>query len=170
MWILHLLPDTWIINAIFIIMLIGVLTIIGSYLLKLFPLVGKYATIIQLVGILLLTSSAYLMGGYGVDSEWKQKVAELEKEISEAKVESVKVTTETVVKIIKQKEIVKEKGDEVIKYIDKEIIKYNDRCDIPIEVIKAHDAAARGKSVDITVTSNTQIPTDEINKASRGNK
>jgi hypothetical protein len=170
MWILHLLPDSWIINAIFIIMSVGVLTIIGSYVLKLFPVIGKYAIIIQIVGILLLTISAYLIGGYGVDFEWKQKAAELEKKISEAKVESVKVTTETVVKIIKQKEIVKEKGDEVIKYIDKEIVKYNDRCDIPIEVIKAHDAAARSKSVDTTVTPTTQIPTDEINKAARGNK
>ena len=170
MWILHLLPDSWIINAIFCVMSAGVLAIIGSYVLKLFPIIGKYAIIMQIVGILLLTSSTYLIGGYGVDFEWKQKVAELEKKISEAKVESVKVTTETVVKIIKQKEIVKEKGDEVIKYIDKEIVKYNDRCDIPIEVIKAHDAAARGKSVDTAVTTTTPIPTDEINKAARGNK
>ena len=170
MWILHLLPDSWLINAIFILMSVGVLTIIGSYVLNLFPLVGKYATIIQIVGILILATSAYMIGGYGVEYEWRQKAAELEKKISEAKVESVKVNTEIVEKVVVQKQIVKQKGDEVIKYIDKEIVKYNERCDIPVEVIKAHDAAARGKSVDEPVTSTTQIPTDEINKAARGNK
>ena len=170
MWILHLLPDSWLINAIFILMSVGVLTIIGSYVLKLFPLVGKYATIIQIIGILILSTSAYMIGGYGVEYEWRQKAAELEKKISEAKVESVRVNTEIVEKVVVQKQIVKQKGDEVIKYIDKEIVKYNERCDIPVEVIKAHDAAARGKSVDETVTSTTQIPTDELNKAAKGNK
>lgn len=170
MWILHLLPDSWIINAIFCIMSAGVLTIIGSYVLKLFPLIGKYATIMQIVGILLLSISAYLIGGHGVDSEWKAKVAQLEKKINEAKVESVKVNTEIVEKVVVQKQIVREKGDEVIKYIDKEIVKYNERCDIPVEVIKAHDAAARSKSVEIPVTATTEIPTDELNKAARGNK
>jgi len=170
MWILHLLPDSWIINAIFCVMSVGVLTIIGSYVLKLFPVIGKYTTIIQIVGILLLSASMYMIGGYGVDFEWKQKAAELEKKISEAKVESVKVNTEIVEKVVVQKQVVKEKGDEVIKYIDKEIVKYNDRCDIPVEVIKAHDAAARSKSIDTPVTATTEIPTDAINKAARGNK
>ena len=170
MWILHLLPDSWLINAIFILMSVGVLAIIGSYVLKLFPLVGKYATIIQILGILILSTSAYMIGGYGVEYEWRQKAAELEKKINEGKVESAKVNTEIVEKVIVQKQIVKQKGDEVIKYIDKEIVKYNERCDIPVEVIKAHDAAARGKSIDETVTSTTQIPTDELNKAAKGNK
>jgi uncharacterized membrane-anchored protein len=111
-----------------------------------------------------------LIGGHGVDSEWKAKVAQLEKKINEAKVESVKVNTEIVEKVVVQKQIVREKGDEVIKYIDKEIVKYNERCDIPVEVIKAHDAAARSKSVEIPVTATTEIPTDELNKAARGNK
>jgi hypothetical protein len=170
MWILHLLPDSWLINAIFILLSVGVLTIIGSYVLKLFPLIGKYATIIQIVGILILATSMYMIGGYGVEYEWRQKASELEKKISEGKVESVKTNTEIVEKVVIQKQIVKQKGEDVIKYIDKEIVKYNERCDIPLEVIKAHDAAARGKSVDETVTATTQIPTDELNKAARGNK
>jgi hypothetical protein len=148
----------------------GVLTIIGSYVLKLFPLIGKYATIMQIVGILLLSISAYLIGGHGVDFGWHRIVKKKEKKINEAKVESVKVNTEIVEKVVVQKQIVREKGDEVIKYIDKEIVKYNERCDIPVEVIKAHDAAARSKSVEIPVTATTEIPTDELNKAARGNK
>ncbi len=170
MWILHLLPDSWLINAIFTIMSVGVLTIIASYVLKLFPVVGKYATIIQIIGILILAISAYMIGGYGVENEWRQKANELEKKISESKVESQKVTTETIVKIVKQRQIVKEKGEEIIKYVDKEIVKYNDRCDIPVEVIKAHDAAAKGKSIDTVVTPTTEIPTSELNKAAKGIK
>ena len=170
MWILHLLPDSWLINAIFILMSVGAINIIGSYFLNLFPLVGKYATIMQILGILILSTSAYMIGGYGVEYEWRQKAAELEKKISEGKVESAKVNTQIIQKIVTQKQIVREKGEDVIKYVDKEIVKYNDRCDIPVEVIKAHDAAARGKSVDEPVTATTQIPTDAINKAAKGNK
>ena len=170
MWILHLLPDSWLINAIFILMSIGVLTIIGSYVLNLFPLVGKYSTIIQIFGILILATSMYMIGGYGVENEWRQKASELEKKISEGKIESAKVNTQVIQKIVTQKQIVREQGEEIIKYVDKEIVKYNDRCDIPVEVIKAHDAAARVKSVDTMVTPTTEIPTTDINKAARGNK
>lgn len=166
MWLLHLLPDSWLINAIFILMSVGVLTIIGSYILKLFPLVGKYATIVQIVGIVILAISTYMIGGYGVEYEWRQKAAELEKKINEGKVESAKVTVETVEKIVTQKQIVKQKGEDVIKYVDREIVKYNERCDIPVEVIKAHDAAAKG----IAITDSTLIPTDALNKAAKGNK
>ena len=170
MWILHLLPDSWLISAIFTIMSVGVLTIIGSYVLKLFPLVGKYATIIQIIGILILAASTYMIGGYGVEYEWRQKANELQQKIDEAKVESAKVNTQIVEKVVVQKQVVKQAGESVIQYVDKEVVKYNDRCDIPVEAIKAHDAAARGKPIDEPVTSTTQIPTDEINKAAKGQK
>ena len=105
------------------------------------------------------------------------KVAEMEKKVAEAEVKSAKVNTEIVEKIVTQKQVVKQKGDTIIKYVDKEIVKYDTKylpgeiCEIPKEFINAHNAAATGKGIENnTVTSTTQIPTDEINKAARGQK
>ena len=174
MWILSILPN-WTIHAI---LSVGIIGILVGFLLGMIPFVSKYKLPIQVISILIFALGVYLEGGLADQIEWKLKVKELEAKMANAEVQSVKVNTEIVEKIITKKQIVKQKGDDVIKYIDREVVKYDSKCDIPVEVIKAHDAAAQGKTVeemtgkkeDSVVTSTTQIPTDELNKAAIGNK
>jgi hypothetical protein len=46
------------------------------------------------------------------------------------------------VKIVKDTQVIHEKGKTITQYIDREIIKYDDKCNLPVEVIRAHNAAA----------------------------
>lgn len=173
MWILSFTPE-WIIHAIFG---LGVVGVIAGFLLGFIPLVGKYKLLVKIVSLLILSLGIYLQGALADYKEWLLKVAEMEKKVAEAEAKSAKVNTEIVEKIVTKKQVVKEKGDTVIKYIDREIVKYDTKfvpggvCEIPQEFIKAHNAAASGKGIEnIEVKANTPIPTDEINKAAKGQK
>lgn len=173
MWIFTVTPD-WIIHAI---LGLGIIGVIIGFVLGFIPIIGKYKLPIQIISILILSLGLYLEGGLADNKEWMLKVAEMEKKVAEAEVKSAKVNTEIVEKIVTQKQVVKQKGDTIIKYVDKEIVKYDTKylpgeiCEIPKEFINAHNAAASGKGIENNpVTSTTQIPTDEINKAARGQK
>jgi hypothetical protein len=168
MWILSILPEA----AIHIIFGLGVLGTIAGFVLGFIPFVKAYQFAIQICSIVVLVVGVYLEGGLSDYKEWEFKVKELEVKVAEAKVESEKVNTKIVEKIVTQKQIIREQGKTITEYVDREIVKYDTKylpgaiCEIPQEVIKAHNMAASGKKLeDIEIKSNTPIPTDAINKA-----
>lgn len=142
MWILQWLPD-WVFYGILIVGLLGYLI---TYLLKFIPLpvLYVYRTPIQIVSVLMIVFGVYMAGSIANENAWKERVAQLEKEYAESKVESEKVNTEVVTKYITKREVIKQKGEEVVRYIDREIVKYNEVCKLPDEVIKIHNDAAKG--------------------------
>ena len=90
---MHLLPDSFlifIINALLVVGLIGmVIGFIGSKI----PFVGTYATIIKIVSIVLFCIGLYWKGGYSVEEDWRQRVAEMEAKIKIAEEKSKEVNT-----------------------------------------------------------------------------
>ena len=93
MWMMHLLPESFlifIINALLVVGLIGmVIGFIGSKI----PFVGTYATIIKIVSIVLFCIGLYWKGGYSVEEDWRQRVAEMEAKIKIAEEKSKEVNT-----------------------------------------------------------------------------
>ena len=93
MWMMHLLPDSfliYIINALLVTGLIGmVIGFVGSKI----PFVGTYATIIKIVSIVLFCIGLYWKGGYSVEEDWRQRVAEMEAKIKIAEEKSKEVNT-----------------------------------------------------------------------------
>jgi hypothetical protein len=45
-------------------------------------------------------------------------------------------------KIVKDTEDVRVKGKTITEYVDREVVKYENKCPLPVEVIRAHNAAA----------------------------
>ena len=90
---MHLLPESFlifIINALLVTGLIGmVIVFIGSKI----PFVGTYATIIKIVSIVLFCIGLYWKGGYSVEEDWRQRVAEMEAKIKIAEEKSKEVNT-----------------------------------------------------------------------------
>ena len=74
--------------------------------------------------------------------------------MKEAEAKSAEVNTVIETKIVNKVKEIKVQGDEVIKYVDREIVKYDTKfipggiCEIPKEVISAHNAAALNKPVE----------------------
>jgi len=138
MWVLNFLPD-WIFHFL---LAVGICGLIVSYVMKFIPFVYLYKTPIQLVSVVVVVGSMFMLGAAWNDQVWKDRVAEIEQKVAAAEVKSAEENVKIVTKIVKKTEIVRTKGDEIIKYVDKEVVKYNDKCEIPNEFVKALNDAA----------------------------
>jgi hypothetical protein len=147
MFLLHFLPDGFLQLIINIVLLTGAgLTGIGFFLVGFIPGLRNYKTLIQIVGVILLVVGIYWKGGYGVEMEWRAKVAELEAKVAAAEVKSKEVNT-----IIKEKIVTKTKVIHDTKVITKQVLKevekrIDSECTISPEVIDILNAAARNET------------------------
>ena len=142
MWILHFLPDSLILWATNILLLVGVgLTVAGLFAHRI-PVIWQYQLPFKIVGIALLAAGVYFRGGYGVEMAWRERVAEVEAQLEEAKKESAKVNTVVETKVITKTKIIKQQGETIIQQVDK-LIPVEKDCVVPKEAIDVHNEAAR---------------------------
>lgn len=147
MWILHFLPDSfllWVVNIVLIAGAIG--TFISFFIinrfLRWFPSLAPYHLLMQVVSIALLVIGLYWKGGYSVEIEWRERVAELEAKIAVAEEKSKAVNSEIQTKIVTKVQKIK---DVQVK-IQKEIVErekiINAECKVPKEAIDLLNKAA----------------------------
>jgi hypothetical protein len=148
MWILHFLPDAFILWICNIVLLAGILLTTVAFFIQRIPIVNQYRTPAQVLGIALLVLGVYWRGGYAIEMEWRERVAEVEARVAAAEAQSKTANEAIKTKVVTKIQIVKTRGAEQIKYIDREIVRYDEKfakggvCEIPQEFIKAHNAAA----------------------------
>ena len=141
MWILHLLPDSfliWVINGICVAG--GVATFLGFFL-GWVPGIRNWKLPLQLLGIALLVAGVYFKGGYSTEMEWRARVAEVEKKVAiaeaKAKQANTQVQTKIVTKIVKiqdKAKVVKERIEQ-----NKEVI--NRECKLSDEAIAIYNSS-----------------------------
>lgn len=153
MWILQLLPDAAILWFCNILLLVGfVLTVAGFFIHRL-PFLYQYQLPFKVIGIALLVLGVYFRGGYAVESEWRQRVTELEAQLKVAQEESAKVNTVIQDRVVTKTRIIREKADTLIQYVerdvfkDREIVREVNNCPVPQEAIDVHNEAARMNQV-----------------------
>lgn len=150
MWILHFLPDALILWFCNILLLIGtVLTVAGFFIHRIpFPLIYQYQLPFKIVGIVLLVLGVYFRGGYAVEAQWRERVAEVEAKLKVAEQRSAEENTKIIERVVKKTEYITRRGQDVIQYVDREIVKYDTKfapggaCEIPREFVVAHNTAA----------------------------
>ena len=112
-------------------------------ILNKFPTLAPYHLIIQVVSAVLLVAGIYFKGGYGVEMEWRAKVAELEAKVQAAEEKSkqanvdLEKTRKEKVKIVKDVQVVIK---ERIKTIEKKI---DADCKVDPEAISIINDAAK---------------------------
>lgn len=142
MWILHFLPDSLILWFTNLLLLAGVgLSIAGLFAHRI-PVIWQYQLPFKIVGIALLAAGVYFRGGYGVEMTWRDRVAEVEAQLEEAKKESARVNTVVETKVITKTKIIKQQGETIIQQVDK-IVPVEKDCRLDKEVIDVHNEAAR---------------------------
>ena len=149
MWMLAFLPDAflvWIINTILIVGIVGfVASFFFGYVVRWLPAIAPYHLLIQVVSIVLLVSGVYFKGGYSVEMEWREKVAELEAKIAISEKKSKEVNEKIVtvykdrVKVVKETQIVVQ---EKIKTVE---VKIDSQCKITADTVDILNQAAVGK-------------------------
>jgi hypothetical protein len=153
MWILHLLPDTLLAFIVNVTLIFGILLTILSFfvlhrILRMIPGLSKYATVIQIISIVILAAGLYFKGGYTTEMIWREEVAKVQAELEQAKNKAAEVIVEVQEKVVYKDRIIKEKGKTLIQYVDREVIKkeevvkYVENCPVPNDLIDIHNQAA----------------------------
>jgi hypothetical protein len=90
----------------------------------------------------------YWRGGYAVEQEWRERVAEVEARVAAAEAQSKEENVKIVTKVMTKTQVIRTRGADIVKYVDREIVRYDEKfakggiCEIPQEFIKAHNSAA----------------------------
>jgi hypothetical protein len=107
------------------------------------PFVGTYTTIIKIVSIILFCIGLYWKGGYSVEEDWRQRVAEMEEKVRIAEEKSKEVNTvietkykDRVKKITETRNVIVEKIKINEKIIDA-------KCELDSAVISILNEAAK---------------------------
>jgi hypothetical protein len=143
MWMMHLLPESFLILIIHALLVTGLIGMVIGFISGKLPFVGTYATIIKIVSIILFCIGLYWKGGYSVEEEWQQRVAEMEEKvrIAEEKSKETNVVIETkykdrVKKITETRNVIVEKIKINEKIIDA-------KCELDPVVISILNEAAK---------------------------
>ena len=151
MWLLHFLPDSFILFIVYCVLAAGAVLTVASYLVKWIPGISAYKIPARVAGIVLLVCGVYFYGGYSTEMIWRERVAEMESKVAEAEKKSAKVNT--VIKKVyvdRVKRVTEEKiviQDRIVK--EKEIIDKD--CRVPPEAINILNSAARGPKATVEV-------------------
>jgi hypothetical protein len=148
MWILHLLPDSLILWFCNILLLAGIVLTGVAFFIKTLPFINQYRIPAQVLGIALLTLGVYFRGGYAVEQEWRDRVAEVEARLKVAEQQAATENTRIETRVVKKTEYITRRGQDIVQYVDREVVKYDTKfapggvCEIPQEFITAHNRAA----------------------------
>ena len=143
MFLLHFLPDSFLQTIINVVLLTGLgLTGIGFFLVGFIPGLRNYKTLIQILGVVLLVAGIYWKGGYGVEMEWRAKVAELQAKIDAAEVKSKETNVVIQEKVITKIKHVKDTQVKIQKQIVEKEKLINGECEVPAEAIAILNKAA----------------------------
>ena len=143
MFLLHFLPDSFLATIINLVLFSGLgLTVVGFFLVGWIPGARNYKTLIQILGVILLVAGIYWKGGYGVEMEWRGRVAELQAKIDAAEVKSKETNVIIQEKVITKVKHVKDTQIKIQKQIVEKEKLINGECEVPAEAIAILNKAA----------------------------
>ena len=142
MWILHFLPDSFILWFCNCLLFAGIVLTIAGFFAHRIPLIWQYQLPFKVAGIALLVLGVYFRGGLAVEAEWRERVAAVEAQLKEAEAKSAEANQQINTRVQKQVTSIRQRMTYVRQYVDREVVKYNDQCVIPQPFIDAHNRAA----------------------------
>jgi len=142
MWFLHFLPDSFILWFCNILLLVGIVATATGFFAHRIPGLWQYQLAFKLGGIALLVLGVYFRGGLAVETEWRERVAEVEARLAVAEKASAEANQAIEIKTQQQVTKIRQRMTYVRQYVDREVVKYNDQCQIPEPFVRAHNSAA----------------------------
>jgi preprotein translocase subunit SecF len=142
MWILHFLPDSFILWFCNILLVAGVALTIAGFFAHRIPVVWQYQLPFKVTGIALLVLGVYFRGGYAVEAEWRERVAQVEAKLAAAEKASAEANSQIDARSQQQTTKIRQRTTYIRQYVDREVAKYDDSCKIPEPFVRAHNDAA----------------------------
>ena len=144
MWMLSLIPDSFLIYFVNLIFYTGVIATILGFVLR-FEFLAPYRMICQVVGVLALGAGLYFKGGYEVEQQWRKRVSDMQVKVQIAEEKAKTANAEIQTKIVTKIKTIHD-----TKVITKEVIKEKQvmidaNCDVPQTAIDIMNSAAKGE-------------------------
>ena len=165
MWILTFLSP----YIIHLILVIGILGTLASFVLSVVPFIKQYQLPLQIVSIMLLAFSLYLEGGIALQADYESKIKDMEIRMANAATDAAKTNADIIQKYADKQNTNENTNSTITRYIEKETVKIDSSCVLTPEAIIAHNAAATNTPIDEKpVTPQTDVKTEDHNTAARG--
>jgi len=142
MWILHFLPDAFILWFCNLLLLAGVAATVAGWIAHRVAVLWPYQLAFKLAGIALLVLGVYFRGGLAVEQEWRERVAAVEAKLALSEKASAEANQAIEQKTQKQIAAVRQRTTYIRQYVDREVVKYDAGCAIPEPFVRAHNTAA----------------------------
>ena len=143
MWMMHLLPESFLIFIIHALLVTGLIGMVIGFVGSKIPFVGTYATIIKIASILLFCIGVYWKGGYSVEADWRQRVAELEEKVKESEEKSRQTNVVIETKYRDRVKTITETRERVVEKIKEREKVINAKCELDPSVISILNEAAK---------------------------
>ena len=143
MWMMHLLPESFLILIIHALLVTGLIGMVIGFVGSKLPFVGAYATIIKIASILLFCIGVYWKGGYSVEADWRQRVAELEEKVKDAEEKSRQTNVVIETKYRDRVKTITETRERVVEKIKEREKVINAKCELDPSVISILNEAAK---------------------------
>ncbi len=148
MFLLHFIPDAflhWVVNTELIVGVVGaVASVLFKFLIKWFPWIIPYRTLLQIVSLILLVLGVYFKGGVAVEADWRARVAELESKVAAAETKSKEKNVEIQKVYVDRIKTVKETQVVVQEKIKEVQVNIDSQCKITTETIDILNNSAKG--------------------------
>lgn len=142
MWILHLLPDSFLLFFTNALLILGIVLVVAGLVVQRIPLLWRYQLPFKIIGLLLFAAGVFYRGGYSVEMDWRERVEEVREQVKEAEQRAHQYSDE-LDKITRERNALLKRGAQVItEQVDRIVI--DPRCErLPKDIINLHNDAAR---------------------------
>lgn len=142
MWILHLLPDSFLLFVTNALLALGTVLVLAGLVVQRIPLLWRYQLPFKIIGLVLFAAGIYFRGGLAVEQDWRQRVDEVQQQVKEAEQRAHQYNNE-LEKVTRERDGLRKRGTQVItEQVDRIVI--DPRCEkLPKDIINLHNEAAR---------------------------
>lgn len=141
MWLLNWLPDF----VFHLILLVGILGIVASFVLKFVPFVDQYRVPIQVAAIILTVIGVWYEGGIAKDREYQERIAALELKVSRAETVAAEANTRLVELLAKKDQEIKDVTVANQQKLRNLAAQLNKTCTVNQDVVNILNNAARNR-------------------------
>lgn len=137
----------WLPNFVFhIILLIGIIGIISSFVLQFIPFISKYTIPIQVVSIIFTVIGVWFEGGIAKDREYREAILAMEVKVAESEKRAMEASAKIEYVFVDKIKTVKDVQVVVQEKIRDVAIKIDDQCKISTDVIDILNESAKRPS------------------------
>jgi len=141
-WFMAILPDSFLLFVFYTLFFAGMALIVASWWITFIPLISRYRFPTQVIGILVFAGGSYLLGGFGIEQVWRERVKELEAKVQAAEEKSQQVNTVVKEKIVYKTKIIKQQETVYRDRIKEVAVQIDAKCDVDASAIDILNKAA----------------------------